>query len=281
MLTESLPRCLSDTDTTRSAYRIVVTLLDGDVVYNARPIRAFKRARAQVAAAVRHFAPASRVVGVSVQRRGNACCSQLESPYATQRGAAAASDDDHWTIVERWDAAVVARILAQGGAAAPRETRAISLTQPRPGASLVPAAGARPAFAPLAPQPRPSAAAVPTPLRMQPCPQCAAADSAGTTPDRAAALRSLPTPAPKAHRIGVVSVVIVIALLCVTQALLTSGGKPGALLLSGTSRPAPVRVLPFERSPQPADARPLPGAVPPHQTVAQPRPALAGNAAPR
>lgn len=281
MLTQSPSRWLSDTDATRSAYRIVVMLLDGDVVYNVRPIRTFKRARAQVAAAVRHFVPASRVVGVSVQRRGSARYSQLESHYTAGRGAAATSDDDHWAIVEHWDAAVVARILAQGGPAAPRETRTASLTQARRGASGVPAPVARPTFAQLAPQPRPIAATVPIPPRKQPCLPYAAVDSAGAAPDRAAALRSLPAPAPKAHRIGVVSVVIVIALLCVTQALLTSGGKPVALLLSGTSRPAPVQVLPFERSLKPNEARPLPGAVPAHQTPAQPRSALARNAAPR
>lgn len=281
MLTESPSRWLSDTDATRSAYRIVVTLLDGDVVYNGRPIRTFKRARAQVAAAVRHFAAASRVVSVTVQRHGDPLFSQLESHYAF--GSPSSPADERWTVVEHWDTTVVARILAQGEQA-PREPRPASPTVTRHTLRGVPAPVARPTFAPLALQPKPTlqvAAVVLTPPpREHACPSCTCTEAAVAAPDRAAAIRALPAPEPKRHRFGVVSVVIAIALLCATQALVISGGKPVALLLSGTTRPAPVHVLPFERTPQATDARQSPNGAVPELPKSRPQPALARQAAP-
>lgn len=164
---------------TRTVYRLLVRLPAHEVVYAARLFRQSEQAIAEVAAAVRHHARDSEVVGIILQRGAAA---ENAAEHAATR-AANRHSVQRWTPVERWGTDVVRRILAQSGDdVAPR-----TVPTPPPVASPdLPRPGPGPTAAPLLPVLTTAAAPLPV--------------AAPVTADAAAPLQSdLPvviTPAP-------------------------------------------------------------------------------------
>jgi hypothetical protein len=234
-------------------YRLVVTVDGREAIFNGAPFRDRKRAIAQVAAAVRHYARQAEVRRVALQRgavstagtavaHSNAADRAVAHSNAADRAVArgAASCPGRlpgiaaWTTIARWDNDVVQRILRQDGV--PPRTPVV-VTQRHSD----------------------TVAATPT---CAPLPPAGVAPAAPPTPAAAGAPR---TPHvgrvwPKSQRWPVLVTAGLLALVWIVLTLLLTGGHPGGLFASATaSQPAVVGELPVEapaRPAPPAEARP-------------------------
>lgn len=228
-------------------YRLVVTVDGREAVFNGAPFRDRKRAIAQVAAAVRHYARQAEVRRVALQRGAvstadtavahsnaadRAVAHSGAADRAVARGAASCPDrlpgSAAWTTIARWDSDVVQRILRQDGVP-PRTPVVVAQRHSDPVA-------ATPTCAPL-----PHAAVAP------------AAAGAPRTPHVGRVW-------PKSQRWPVLVTAGLLALVWIVLTLLLTGGHPGGLFAGATaSQPAVVGELPVEapaRPAPPAEARP-------------------------
>lgn len=96
-----------------SVYRLVVSLSGHDVAYGSPPFRSRKRAVAHVATAVRRHADLGAITAVTLEGTTRTTKAATQRPAPTN-----GNGNGRWHALERWDGAVVRRILDQWSAAA-------------------------------------------------------------------------------------------------------------------------------------------------------------------